>query len=134
MTERNFNYALTENEHTGWLSSEIGKFFRRATFDDFQALKPGQDIWLDEDPIHLNGKVYGYRRCQFVSFDGVKLYHSNGMTSYLHKVFLVEDPGALQRFLEEHPLASDVIGDSGRMATAIVDRMYGEGNNNPDLN
>lgn len=125
MKKSGLNYVLTYNEWTGWNSNcTVGKFFKKATVDDLNKLVPGDEIWIDEDPIHPNVKVYGFHCSEFKSFSEAKIYHKYGMSSFsLGRIYLVDDVEGLLQYVAENPLCTDVVGDSGRMATAIVNRM-----------
>lgn len=126
------NVALYYNQWTGLQNDEVTKCFAPATSEDLNGLKAGDDIWIDEDPIHPNGKVYGFLRSTFKKFENGMVYHSSGYGSLLHKFYILKDEARLRSLIEADPRICDVIGKSGRMASAIVSRMSNSGN--PNLN
>lgn len=47
------------NKWTNWESKEIREALEGLTFDEVAGLSVGDQIWVDVDPLHPNGKVYG---------------------------------------------------------------------------
>ncbi len=129
---KQLNVALYFNQWTGLQNREVGKCFAPATLEELQSLKKGDDIWIDEDPIHPNGKVYGFLRSTFKKFEDGMVYHSSGYGSLLHKFYILKDEDQLRSLIESDPKICDIIGDTGRMASAIVGRMSNRGN--PKMN
>ena len=116
--------ALYYNRWTGWENNTISNFFRPATIEDIEKMKSGDQIWMDVDPIHPNGKVYGYLSFKFKQFKEGYLYYNAGYTSMLSKIYILTDEPALRKFIEKNPLSVDIYGESGRMATEIIEKLF----------
>ena len=125
MTDKLLTKALYYNQWTGWENNTINSFFRRATTEDIEKMKAGDQVWIDIDPIHPNGKVYGYLAFKFKKFADGYLYHNAGYTSMLSKIYILTDEPALRKFIKENPLADDIEGDTGRMATSVMEAFSG---------
>ncbi|MEK6862381.1 MAG: hypothetical protein AABY07_10555 [Nanoarchaeota archaeon] len=41
---------------------QVRECFKKLSPGEIASLKPGDEIWYDDEPYHLNGKVYGYTR------------------------------------------------------------------------
>lgn len=100
--------AIYYNKWTGWENNKVASFFRQGTEEDLKTLKPGDKIWLDTDPIHPNGKVYGYLASIFKKFEDGKLEHSDGWTTMLGKLYILTDKEGFESYVKEHPLATKI--------------------------
>ncbi|MCX6749618.1 MAG: hypothetical protein NTW17_02640 [Candidatus Pacearchaeota archaeon] len=56
------NEVFYYNEWRGVNKPEVCECFSRLSPKEVANLKPGEEIWYDDEPYHLNGKVYGYTR------------------------------------------------------------------------
>lgn len=112
--------VLTYNKWTRHDSDKVAPHFRKATPTDIQNLKKGDAIWLNQDPIHPNGKVYGFVKHKVTRKEGAGIHFDNGFTSNHDKIYFVDDERALAKLIDEDPKVTDVIGDSGRLATKLL--------------
>ncbi len=112
--------VLCYNQWTGYENQTVGRFFRQATAEDIRRLQPGDVVWLDEDPIHPNGKVYGFVKTKVEGVEGDRVYFQGGFTTLHGKIHFVSDEAELAKLIASDPLMTDVIGTSGRQATRIL--------------
>lgn len=112
--------VLTYNKWTGHDSDEIAPHFRKATRSDIRNLKKGDVIWIDEDPIHPNGKVYGFIKHKVIRMEGEGIHFDGGFTTLHERIFFVDNEQPLAKLIEANPKITDVIGDSGRVATRLL--------------
>jgi hypothetical protein len=115
--------VLTYNKWTDYENPDVHKYFRRATADDIRGLKPGDAVWIDQDPIHPNGKVDGFVKTRVVCVEGNKLCFDDGFTTLHHKIYLVDDESVLAGLIAADPRMTDIVGESGRMASRILEKL-----------
>ena len=118
------------NQWTGWESDEIRGAFKQLTFDEVIALSTGDRVWLDVDPLHPNGKVYGYVLHEVKSVENtdsntIMLRFSRGGYTTVWRdgnsgVFRLKNERDTLRFVEQNPLATRVVTEEGeRIARAM---------------
>jgi hypothetical protein len=112
--------VLTYNRWTEYENKDIHRYFRRATAEDIQNLKAGDAVWIDEDPIHPNGKVYGFIKTKVERVEGNKIHFDDGFTTLHNKIYFVDDEPTLAALVAADPKMTDVIGDSGRLASKLL--------------
>ncbi|MFZ2193286.1 MAG: hypothetical protein WAV31_03505 [Candidatus Moraniibacteriota bacterium] len=115
--------VLTYNQWTGYDNYAVCNYYRPATEDEIRNLKPGNAIWINEDPLHPRGKVYGFVKKKVNRVEGNKVYFGNGFTTFHDSIFFVEDETALEKLIATDPRMTDIIGDSGRAATKIIEKL-----------
>ncbi|HYE22736.1 MAG TPA: hypothetical protein VD998_04065 [Verrucomicrobiae bacterium] len=112
--------VLTYNRWTEYENRDVHRHFRQATAEDIRNLKSGDAIWIDEDPIHPNGKVYGFVKTRVDCVEGNKIHFDGGFTTLHNKIFIVDDESVLAEMIAADPKMTDVVGESGRMATRLI--------------
>lgn len=50
------------NQWAGFETKELHQFFSHLDAEELFALKRGDIVWIDEEPYHRDGKVYGYTK------------------------------------------------------------------------
>ncbi|GEM_PF-2810828 len=50
------------NQWKGFETKELFQYFSHLDSKELFALKRGDVVWIDEEPYHRNGKVYGYTK------------------------------------------------------------------------
>ena len=50
------------NKWAGFETEELHQFFERLTHEELFLLKRGDIVWVDQEPYHREGKVYGYTK------------------------------------------------------------------------
>lgn len=58
--KRSGTYFLSSNLWTGHECPMIKDCFRELSYDEVLNLTAGSEVYVDQDPIHPNGHVYGY--------------------------------------------------------------------------
>ena len=105
------------NKWTNWDSGEVREGIEQLTFEEVSALSVGDLVWLDTDPLHPNGKVYGsilrrVTQVEKIDDDTVKVFHSYGMTTVNRntgsKLTRLKDSQAMAAFVAANPLAKQV--------------------------
>ncbi len=84
----------------------VRECFERLSPQEILTLKPGDEVWYNDEPYHLNGKVYGYTR-------GIikETPPKNDIASTV--LFKLTHPRNLKTLIEEHgdkitsPISSD---------------------------
>lgn len=111
--------VLYYNRWTGFESHAIRGQFRPMTIAEVHAIAVGDEVWMSRDPIHPNGKVYGYARRRitgvaYLENDDIQLYFASGFTTVspkrsTHPCAVIDDPRALARLIAwAQPLATQV--------------------------
>ncbi|MDO8425748.1 MAG: hypothetical protein Q7T01_04545 [bacterium] len=81
--------VVTYNLRTDFQSNEIAAQLRRMTLKEVRALRSGDWVYIDTDPLHPAGKVYGCRRFQVRQVEpagsgfgkgAMRVQHSHGST------------------------------------------------------
>jgi hypothetical protein len=72
---------------------ELRECFAQLSAAEVAELKKDDEVWIDDEPYHLNGKVYGYTRT--VCSDTT---HSD----YSFPLFKCVDPKRLEALIKEH--------------------------------
>jgi hypothetical protein len=111
--------VLTFNKWTGYQNNNVKTYFRPAKASDIRKLKVGDSIWIDTDPLHPNGKVYGFVKNLVSGRRGNKICFNDGFTSLHDNIYFVDDEAPLAELIAEDPLSTDVIGESGRAVSAM---------------
>lgn len=112
--------VLTYNKWTNYSDQAIANFFRRASLEDIQSLKECDIIWIYRDPLHPNGKVYGFEKSKFIRRIGQKVYFEGGSTTLHEVIFIVNDEEGLSKLVADNPKSTDIIGDQGRMVSQLL--------------
>ncbi len=71
---------------------EIAECFSQLSPKAVNNLKKGDEVWIDDEPYHLNGKVYGYTRVEF----------SEAVDGNLLRLFECVDPPKLEVLVKKH--------------------------------
>jgi len=50
------------NQWAGFETKELHQFFAHLTPEELLGLKQGDVVWVDQEPYHRDGKVYGYTK------------------------------------------------------------------------
>lgn len=81
------------NQWRGVDLPELRECFSQLSTDEVANLKQGDEVWIDGEPYHLNGKVYGYTRVAF-----------SGQVDSDHppQLFKCVDPQKLEALVQEH--------------------------------
>ncbi|MDQ2933105.1 MAG: hypothetical protein M3Q80_01870 [bacterium] len=112
--------VLTYNKWTHYENHDIWTHFRKATPSDISNLKAGDTIWIDEDPIHPNGKVYGFVKKKVTRCEANKIHFENGYITVPDLIYFVDNEKPLMELMATDPKITDIIGESGRMASRIL--------------
>lgn len=112
--------VLYFNQWTGYRNRDVTRHFRKASAADIERLRAGDVIWINEDPIHPNGKVYGFVKARVKKVEGKEIHFDSGFTTFHNKIFLVSDESVLSELIASDPKMTDVIGGSGRMASRLL--------------
>ena len=115
---------LYYNKWTGFENEDISSCFRKATYDDLVEMKDGGSVWINQDPIHPNGKVYGYVQRRVLSVEvsetalricwGIDRYSNKVRGESLYPLFILTEPQKLSGLLKRYPLATQVISDESQ--------------------
>jgi len=110
--------VLHYNRWTGFESKVIAAQFRRMTAAEVEAIAVGDEVWVSRDPIHPNGKVYGYARERITGVayleerGETRLHFSGGCTTVAerstHPCYVVKSPSTLARLVVANPLCTQV--------------------------
>lgn len=99
------DWFIYYNKWTGWEPEDLPK--RKPVYP--KDMKVGDKLWLDVDPIHHHGKVYGYVLVEIKEIKDDKVFYTGGWICYSDKwgtkfsKFLNEKKAFA--FWEKHPLA-----------------------------
>jgi hypothetical protein len=104
------------NQWTGFENKEVCKFFELMTLDDIAKLSEGDILWVDVDPMHRHGKVYGWVKATLLhktwADPGYEISWKGGSVSGRYnrlventKFYKVKDEAALLAFTKNFPLA-----------------------------
>ena len=81
------------NKWRGIELPEVAECFSHLSKEEVMNLKQGDEVWVDKEPYHLNGKVYGYTKIQF----------SETMNDYQKtQFFKVNSPEKLEKLVQKH--------------------------------
>lgn len=102
---REGDYLITYNQWTGWQSDFLKGELEAIHPKD---LKVGDKFWQEEDPIHCNGKVYGYCCNKVISVDEekdwVKYKYGGSSRSFMEdRIFRLKDSQKIEEFCEKNP-------------------------------
>lgn len=111
--------VLYYNRWTEFESRVIREQFRPMTATEVETIAVGDEVWRSRDPIHPNGKVYGYARevitrVKRMPNDDIQLYFASGFTTVspkrsTHPCAVVDDPRELARLVRrEQPQSTQV--------------------------
>ncbi|MDO8621894.1 MAG: hypothetical protein Q7R80_01565 [bacterium] len=110
--------VLHYNRWTGLESQAIAKQFRPMTATEVRAIAVGDEVWMSQDPIHSNGKVYGYARRLITKVERLpngefRLHFESGYTTVAPTrstlpCYAVPRPRSLARLVVETPLCTQV--------------------------
>lgn len=112
---------LHYNRWTDFECPAIGRQFRAMTAREVHAIAVGDEVWMSQDPIHPNGKVYGYVRERISRVvclpDGdIRLHFRDGFTTVspkrsTHPCYAVRNHPALARLVANQPMCTQVYAD-----------------------
>jgi hypothetical protein len=110
--------VLYYNRWTGFECQAIGRQFRPMTRAEVERIAVGNEVWMDRDPIHRNGKVYGFvreriTRVERMGGDEIRLHFTSGFTTVspqrsTHPCFAVRNHPALARLVAANPLCTRI--------------------------
>lgn len=77
-------FIISYNKWTDWQIPREWDIFHNLEYEEVRNLVAGDHIWVDVDPIHPNGKVYGRQlklvtRREYVPEGGVRIHFQGGM-------------------------------------------------------
>lgn len=75
------------NQWADFEAKELHKFFTHLTPEEIFALKQGDVIWIDQEPYHRHGKVYGYTKITVTDVvvlenKSIRVSFGNGFTTF----------------------------------------------------
>lgn len=77
---------------------ELRPFFSHLDHKELFALKPGDTVWIDEEPYHPQGKVYGYTKRKISSITEV---NGNVRITFGGNDFMTFSPSGLGRSITQ---------------------------------
>ncbi|NQV89684.1 MAG: hypothetical protein HQ488_05150 [Parcubacteria group bacterium] len=101
----------------GFRNKEIGPCFTPIAVKTLRRMQPGSLVWVDTDPMHMQGKVYGYTLVTigsitdrgngkfWISFNGGGSLVDGNKTKQ-HKFMRVQAPVRLEGLLRDNPDAT----------------------------
>lgn len=110
----NVDLAVYYNRWRGVEIKGIGACFDRLEEKDYETISPGDELWVDPDPLHPNGKVYGFAKVKVSNVeddpDGKnKRVHYSGRfvgsgfsNTCLGRFYQLTDTDALETLVAEH--------------------------------
>ena len=99
---------------------EVAECFREFSAEEISALKKGEEVWVDGEPYHLNGKVYGYTR---IGFSGRR------DPVFPERLFKLADPKKLEALVKQHgDLILSPIAEDEKRAFEVFQKSWEEGN------
>jgi len=113
--------VLFYNLWTGWESPEIREAFEELEYENVKELKEGDLVWIDGQPYHMNGKVYGCLLVKITRIEtpglqdepnSIKIHFKEGFT-----VSTPKHPGRFFRLNHEDKVAKIV--DLNPLATRV---------------
>ncbi len=69
---------VTSNKWSGFSNEDISGCFQHLNKEEIKNLKPGDDVWRDEEPYHHHGKVYGYTLRKVEKIENNRIYFDEG--------------------------------------------------------
>lgn len=109
---------LHYNRWTGWESEKVREAFQELNFNEVKRLRPNDQIWFDVDPLHPNGKVYGFVLVEIknieIDEDRVKIVHTIGFNNIRRKnssteIFRLKNEHDMLLLAEQNPLATQIL-------------------------
>ena len=105
--------VVTFNKWNEFQNQQIDDCFTPFSEEDMKSLKGGDLIWINQEPYHHHGKVYGYTLEKLTEVKptegGIKIYYPTGMTTlYFNRPsgknckVLPEDEEKLVALIEEN--------------------------------
>lgn len=100
------------NQWADFEAKELHKFFTHLTPKEVTALKRGNIVWIDQEPYHRHGKVYGYTKIVVTDVviledKSIRVSFGNGFTTFSsdggrgRTIAWVKDERALQKTLRQ---------------------------------
>ena len=107
---------VTYNQWTNWEKPADQNWFKPLCFGRVAELDPGNQVWIDIDPLHPHGKVYGRRLCQITKIignpnrGGLWLEYTSGgsrmrINESARKFARLTNERAVRWWCDRHPLA-----------------------------
>lgn len=107
--------VLYYNKWTGFENRDISSCFSQLNKKDISSLKIGDEIWRDEEPYDLNGKVYGYTRRVISDIKDSRIYFGTGgfssfdLISGLYKLIPEKEEKLIQLMYKNEPVCFQIL-------------------------
>jgi hypothetical protein len=109
------------NHWTGFETEAFRKQFKQFTPEEIRKLKKGDVIYVDIDPLHPRGKVYGHIKAlvtdvEYTSGSEIRIHYRGGSwigfkTTHkgtCHAILTAVDEDALARLVAEYPASKSI--------------------------